>query len=73
MALSTNRIRIELTFGALTLRELAERCGVTGKRATEKVIPLVWQMEHRTKEVVAIPGRPKRYRLKRQHTALEAW
>jgi hypothetical protein len=73
MALSTNRIRIELTFGALTLRELAERCGVTGKGATEKVIPFVWQMEHRTKEVVAIKGNPKRYRLKRQHTALETW
>lgn len=70
MSLSTNRIRIELTFGALTLRELADRCGVTGPGATQKVIPLVWQMVNRTKEVVSLKGRPKRYKLKRQHTEL---
>lgn len=69
--ISTNRIRIELTFGALTLRELAERCGVFGPKATEKIIPYVWQMQHRTKEVVKLKGRPGRYALKRQHTALQ--
>lgn len=71
MKLSTNRIRIELTFGALSLRELANRCGLKGPKATERVIPLVWQMEKRTGEIVKIPGNPNRYALKRQRTALQ--
>jgi hypothetical protein len=67
---STERIRIELTFGALTMKELARRMGVSN---TQYVWPVVWQMQHRTHEVVAIPGKPNRYALKRQHTALEGW
>jgi hypothetical protein len=67
---STNRIRIELTFGALSLRDLATRCGIKGPRATQRLAPYLWQMEYRTREVVKIPGAPNRYRLARQHTAL---
>lgn len=66
----TNRIRIELMFGALTLRELASRCGIEGPGATHKIIPFVWQLEHRSKEVVKLPGKPNRYALARQRPAL---
>lgn len=70
----TSRIRVELLWGALSLRELATRCGLTGPDATEKLIPYVWQMERRTKEIVKIPGRPNKYRLASQHTELsESW
>lgn len=66
---STNRIRIELTLGALSLRELAKRCGCP----SYKCWPFLWQMERRTREVVKIRGVPTRWKLRRQHTALEAW
>lgn len=67
----TNRIRIELTFGALSLRELAQRCGIPH---TWPLHPYIHQMRFRTGEIVALKGRPKRYALRRQHTALsEAW
>lgn len=70
----TNRIRIELTFGALSLRDLATRCGIKGPRATERLAPVLWQMERRTREVVKLPGKPNRYALRRQQTALgETW
>lgn len=46
----TNRIRIELLWGALSLRQLATRMGLTGTRATERLAPFLWQMERRTGE-----------------------
>lgn len=61
---STERIRVELTLGALTMRELATRCGV---RHTYTIWPYVWQMQKRTREVVRV-GR--RFKLRRQHTEL---
>jgi hypothetical protein len=65
---STERIRIELTFGALTMRELADRCGV---KHTHKLHPLISQMRHRTKEVVKVGTR---YTLRRNRCRLsEVW
>lgn len=70
----TTRIRIELTFGALSLRELATRMDIRGPKATERLAPFLWQMEHRTKDVVKIKGTPNRYALRRQRTKLsEHW
>lgn len=64
---SSNRIRIELTFGALTHRELADRIGLTTWKERQQLHPYLWQMIHRTNEVVKV-GR--RYRLRKQHTEL---
>jgi hypothetical protein len=66
---STERIRIELCLGALSTREIAKRCGASAF----KVWPLLWQMQNRTGEVVKLRGMPVRWKLKRQHTALEGW
>lgn len=68
---STNRIRIELTFGALTMRELADRLGLP---TTKPLHPYISQMVNRTHEVVRLPGPPKRLQLRKQRTALsEVW
>lgn len=69
----TTRIRIELTFGALSMRELADRCDLP---TTGPLHPYIHQMHFKTKELVVIkrPGQPKRYALRRQHTGLsEHW
>ena len=68
MRVSTERIRIELTFGALTMRELADRCGL---KYTMPLHPLVSQMRHRTKEVVKVGFR---YTLKKNRCRLsDVW
>jgi hypothetical protein len=69
----TADIRDALNGGALSLRELAERMEIDGSRATEILAPFVWQMEYRTREVVRLPGKPNRYALRKQQTALKDW
>lgn len=63
MSVSTERIRIELLFGPLSMAELKER---TGERNAQRLGPLVWQMRYRTMEIDALPGKPTRYVLMRQ-------
>lgn len=50
MSVSTELIRIELSMGALTLREIADRCG---EYSTARLHPLVSQMKRRG-EVVKV-------------------
>lgn len=51
MKVTTRHIRTALECGALSMRDLARRCGA---RTTEPLHPLVSQMRHRTGEVVKI-------------------
>ena len=67
----TQRIRHALGRGALNVKELSVCCGLP---TTAPLHPYLHQMRERTREIVALPGQPKRYALRRQHTALqEEW
>jgi hypothetical protein len=69
MKVSTNRIRIELLYSALTMRDLATRCGL---ESTAPLHPLVSQMVNKTGELVRLSD--GRIALKNQRCALaEVW